>query len=277
MGVTSIGEKGSDTKNAKHPSGRVFGVGPLFASGKPGANALRLIETNAVFRFSPFHSGPNPFRIRSKSLPMQIDPSDLSTRDLYSWMVRLITPRPIAWVSTISIGGVANLAPFSFFSGLGANPPTVLFCPANNRFGQPKDTLTNVLSTGQFVVNLVTESDAEAMNMTSCELEADVDEFDFASVDKTPCQVVSPPRVATASAAMECELHEAIALGSGPGGANLVIGRIVWIHLADRLIDSQGEFDARQLDTIGRMGGDDYVRTSDRFTMPRPPRPKRKT
>ena len=87
------------------------------------------------------------------------------------------------------------------------------------------------------------------------------------------CQVVSPPRVATASAAMECELLEAIALGTGPGGANLVIGRIVWIHLADRLIDSTGDFDARQLDTIGRMGGDDYVRTSERFTMPRPPRP----
>lgn len=203
---------------------------------------------------------------------MQIDPADLSTRDLYTWMVRLITPRPIAWVSTLSVQGVANLAPFSFFSGLGANPPTVLFCPANNRSGQPKDTLTNVLGTGQFVVNLVTESDAEAMNLTASELDADVDEFDFASIGKQPSQVVAPPRVATASAAMECQLHEAISLGTGPGGANLVIGRIVWIHLADRLFDSEGEFDARRLDTIGRMGGEDYVRTSDRFAMPRPPR-----
>ena len=150
---------------------------------------------------------------------MQIDPTDLSTRDLYTWMVRLITPRPIAWVSTLSHQGLANLAPFSFFSGLGANPPTVLFCPANNRFGRPKDTLVNVRSTGQFVVNLVTESDAEAMNLTACELDADVDEFEFAAIDKADCQVVSPPRVANASAAIECQLQEAITLGTGPGGA----------------------------------------------------------
>lgn len=205
---------------------------------------------------------------------MQISPSDLSTRDLYTWMVRLITPRPIAWVSTMSADGVMNLAPFSFFSGLGANPPMLLFCPANNRLGQPKDTLANVLSTGQFVVNVVTESDAEAMNMTSCELDAGVDEFDFALIDKASCHVVSPPRVANAAAAIECELHEAIALGTGPGGANLVIGRIVWMHLADRLFDAQGEFDPMRLDTIGRMGGDDYVRTHDRFTLARPMRPK---
>ncbi len=204
---------------------------------------------------------------------MQINPADLATRDLYTWMVRLITPRPIAWVSTLSDTGIANLAPFSFFSGLGANPPTVLFCPANNRSGRAKDTLANVLSSGQFVVNVVTESDAEAMNMTSSEWDADVDEFELAAVEKASCQVVSAPRVANASAAMECELLQAITLGTGPGGANLVIGRIVWIHLADRLMDADGDFDAKQLDTIGRMGGNDYVRTRERFTLPRPPRP----
>ena len=201
---------------------------------------------------------------------MQINPSDLSTRELYAWMIRLITPRPIAWVSTISAAGVTNLAPFSFFNGVGANPPTVLFCPANNRFGQPKDTLVNVRQTGQFVVNLVTESDAESMNLTSSEVDPEVDEFEFASIPKASCQHVSPPRVANASAALECELVEAITLGTGPGGANLVIGRIVWFHLADRLLDEQGEFRPEQLDTIGRMGGQDYVRTRDRFTLTRP-------
>ena len=207
---------------------------------------------------------------------MQINPSDLTTRDLYTWMVRLITPRPIAWVSTMSATGVANLAPFSFFSGVGANPPTVLFCPANNRLGEPKDTLANILGSGQFVVNVVTHADAEAMNMTSCELDADVDEFDFASIEKASSQIVSVPRVANASACMECELHQAITLGTGPGGANLVIGRIVWIHLADQLLSDSGDFDASRLDTIGRMGGDDYVRTGERFSLPRPTRHKGK-
>lgn len=201
---------------------------------------------------------------------MQINPADLSTRELYAWMIRLITPRPIAWVSTVSASGVTNLAPFSFFNGVGANPPTVVFCPANNRFGEPKDTLVNLRQTGQFVVNLVTESDAESMNLTSSELDPEVDEFEFASIEKASCLQVSPPRVANASAALECELVEAITLGTGPGGANLVIGRIVWLHLADRLFDQQGEFLSAQLDTIGRMGGQDYVRTRDRFTLSRP-------
>ena len=219
---------------------------------------------------SPRFQYHRAFNIIDGEMLMQINPADLSTRELYSWMVRLITPRPIAWVSTVSAAGIPNLAPFSFFNGVGANPPTIVFCPANNRHGQPKDTLVNIRQTGQFVVNLVTEIDAQPMNLSSSELDADVDEFDFASVDKASCQRVSPPRVAQASAAMECELVEAITLGTGPGGANLVIGRILWLHLDQRLFDEQGQFDAKRLDTIGRMGGQDYVRTRDRFSLPRP-------
>jgi len=111
------------------------------------------------------------------------------------------------------------------------------------------------------------------MNLTSSELDPEVDEFDFAAIEKAACQIVSPPRVAIAAASMECELHHAVSLGTGPGGANLVVGRIVWFHLSDRLIHEQGEFDSKRLDTIGRMGGVDYARTRDRFEIPRPPRP----
>ena len=89
---------------------------------------------------------------------MQLDPGELSIRETYTWMVNLITPRPIAWVSTVSAAGVANLAPFSFFNGVGANPPTIMFCPANRRDGTRKDTLKNIERTGEFVVNLVTDS-----------------------------------------------------------------------------------------------------------------------
>ena len=204
---------------------------------------------------------------------MQLDPSELSSRDVYSWMVRLITPRPIAWVSTMSTDGVANLAPFSFFNGVGANPPTIMFCPANRRDGTPKDTLANIQRSGHFVVNLVTESVAESMNLTSAEFEPDVDEFEMAAIDKLESTRVSPPRVAASAAALECELFQAIVLGTGPAGANLVIGRIVTMHVDDALLDEQGNFDAARFNTIGRMGGDEYVRTNDRFSIPRPKRP----
>jgi flavin reductase (DIM6/NTAB) family NADH-FMN oxidoreductase RutF len=205
---------------------------------------------------------------------MQIDPAQQSTRSLYSWMVGLITPRPIAWVSTIADDGTVNLAPFSFFNGLGANPPTILFCPANRRDGSPKDTLANIRQNGQFVVNLVTESFAEAMNQTAAEWAPDVDEFEMADVFKADSVIVRPPRVSDAAGALECELHDAIQVGVGPGGANLVIGRIVWMHVADHLLDDNGHLDASQLDTIGRMGGSGYVRTTDRFEMPRPQPPQ---
>ena len=200
---------------------------------------------------------------------MQFDPSEMSVRDVYRMMVNLITPRPIAWVSTLSQDGVANLAPFSFFNGVGANPPTIMFCPANRRDGSPKDTLENVRRTGEFVVNVVTEAHAEAMSLTATECPPGDDEFELASVNKVASSIVQAPRVADAAAALECRLHSAIQIGVGPGGANLVIGQIVMIYAADRLINAEGTFDAQQCDTIGRMGGDGYVRTSDRFRIPR--------
>ncbi|NND97389.1 MAG: flavin reductase family protein [Pirellulaceae bacterium] len=204
---------------------------------------------------------------------MQFDPDDMSVRDIYGWMVGLITPRPIAWVSTLSIDGIANLAPFSFFNGVGGNPPTIVFCPANNREGRPKDTLANIQRTGQFAVNLVTAADVEAMNLTSADFAADEDEFALASIAKAPCDRIDVPRVAQAAATLECQLHSAIQLGTGPGGANLVIGRVVYLHVSDAVVDETGRLRADKLDTIGRMGGAQYVRTSDRFEMPRPKRP----
>ena len=136
---------------------------------------------------------------------MKLDPQSLSTREMYQWMVQLITPRPIAWVSTESSTGVANLAPFSFFNGVGANPPTIMFCPANARDGSPKDTLRNIQQTGQFAVNLVSFADAESMNQTAVAYAPDEDEFVMASINKATCDLIDPPRVAQAIVAMECQ------------------------------------------------------------------------
>lgn len=202
---------------------------------------------------------------------MNIDPASVSTRDLYGWLVQLVTPRPIAWVSTLSDDGIANLAPYSFFNAVGANPPTLLFCPANRRDGTAKDTLANVRQNGQFVVNVVTESMAQAMNRTAAEIPSDQDEFTLASVAPAPSQLVKPPRVAAAAASIECELHSIVGLGTGPGGASIVIGRIVWMHLSEQYIDDDGQWKKPGgIDTVGRMAGNGYVRTTDRFTLERP-------
>ncbi len=198
---------------------------------------------------------------------MELDPNKLAPREIYHWLIGLINPRPIAWVSTISAAGVANLAPYSFFNGVGSNPPLVMFCPANRRDGSAKDTLANIQSTGQFVVNVVTDQFAEAMKQTAGEYTPDEDEFELAEIDKAPSRVIRPPRVANVDAAMECTLHQAMQLGVGPGGANLVIGRIVNFFIADHLVTDDGKLAAERLKTIGRMGGAGYVHTDQRFEL----------
>jgi len=192
---------------------------------------------------------------------MEFDTAKLSTGETYLRMVQLITPRPIAWVSTLSVDGVANLAPFSFFNGVGANPPTICFAPANNGLGEPKDTLENVRRTGQFVVNIVTESVLNVMNRSAEELTPDVDEFEFVGIDQSPCVKVKPPRVRHSVAAMECTLHSAIQLGTGPGGANLVIGNVVYFHVDDDMVDQ------KIISTIGRAGRRDYTKVKDTFRV----------
>ncbi|MEM9367678.1 MAG: flavin reductase family protein [Planctomycetota bacterium] len=194
---------------------------------------------------------------------MHIQPDSLSTRRLYEAMVALITPRPIAWISTRSRDGVDNVAPYSFFNGVGANPPTVMFCPALRGDGSRKHTHENALASGEFVVNLVTEPVFDAMKQSA--LETEDDEFEMAGLEKADSQVVNAPRVATAVAAMECRLHTALQLGTGPGGANLVIGTIVSIYASQDILDDDGRIDPERVRTVGRMGGPRYCRTLDRM------------
>ena len=188
-------------------------------------------------------------------------------RDVYHWMTRLINPRPIAWVSSISNQGIPNLAPYSFFRGVGSTPPTLLFCPANRRDGSPKDTLANIQQVGEFVVNIVTLPLAEAMHKTASELDPEIDEFDFASLEKRDSSKVKVPRVAAALAAFECEVMQIHSLASGPGAANIVVGRIVAFHVSDSLLNDDGQFNSRSLNTIGRMGDLDYSTTDVRFSI----------
>lgn len=201
---------------------------------------------------------------------MQYDTAGMKTRDIYRIMVNLIAPRPIAWVSTQSDTGQSNLAPFSFFNGVGSNPPCLMFAPANRADGSKKDTLRNIESNGEFVVNLVSYSQAKAMNQTAAEYASDISEFEKCHIAAEQSSHVKPLRVADSVASFECDLIQAIELGSGPGGANLVVGRIIAIHVKDEVIDAEGHLQSEQFDLIGRLGGTEYTRVADRFSLERP-------
>lgn len=201
---------------------------------------------------------------------MILDPEQTPAHEFYRHMISCITPRPIAWVSTVSPHDVTNLAPFSFFNGLGANPPAVMFSVGNRRDGSRKDTALNVEATKQFVVNIVSAAVADRMNCTSAEYPYEVSEFERCGLTTVPSVKVRPPRVAESLVQMECVLHEIVRVGDGPLAANVVIGRIVLLHAADSVLTEAGEIDPERLDTIGRMGSNLYSRTRDRFAIDRP-------
>ena len=193
----------------------------------------------------------------------------------YRLMIGSIIPRPIAFVSTISTVGQTNLAPYSFFSGVGSNPMSLLFCPGNKPDGSEKDTLRNCKpvsegGTGEFVVNLAVEPYRREVAAASESLEFGDSEFDLTGLSIAQSLLVEPPRVAASPIAYECRTQQVLRLAEGrPGGANIVIGEVVSVHIEDELISDRLEIDANQLRAIGRMGGISYCRTTDRFEMPR--------
>ncbi len=200
---------------------------------------------------------------------MRLDFAALKPREAYGWMISTILPRPIAWVSTISEEGITNLAPFSFFQGVTANPPTLMFVPVNTRDGSKKDTVRNIEAVPEFVVNLVPFALAEQMNASAAMLPYGESEFEKFGIAPTPSERVRPPRVAAAPVAFECTLDRIVLFGEGPLAANVIFGRILVAHVDDAVIGAEGLPDAAKLDLIGRLGGDGYTRTTERFEMER--------
>lgn len=185
-------------------------------------------------------------------------------------LIGLIVPRPIAWVSTRDQQGVNNLAPYSFFNAFSADPPVVGFAPSRKVEGdQRKDTLRNVEQTGVFVVNMVNESVAAAMNETAADVPADVDEFQLARLTPIPATLINAPMVAEAPAKLECRLQQIIPMGNRPTSGILVLGEILCFHLEDALVDNY-RIDPDLLRAVGRMGGMSYTRTRERFDLQRP-------
>ena len=216
---------------------------------------------------------------------MDVIPSQLARREIYNILISAVGPRPIAWVSSLSASGQPNLAPFSFFNAVCAQASPAGVCAVhalaeeigsgggrarrNVRWNQPKDTLRNIRETGEFVISVVTYELAEAMNLTSGDYDAAINEFEVAKLASAPSNLVRPRRVAESPVSFECKLHQILDFNPGPEGRSLVIGEIVSVHIDDRHL-KEGRLDRNSLDLIGRMGGIQYTRTTERFEMARP-------
>jgi flavin reductase (DIM6/NTAB) family NADH-FMN oxidoreductase RutF len=199
---------------------------------------------------------------------MELDPAVIGETAAYKLLIGCVVPRPVAWVSTVDAHGVRNLAPFSFFMGVCGDPPTIAFS-SGPREGARKDTVRNVEASGEFVVNVVDDAHAEAMNQTSGEYPPEVDEFAVAGLAAAPGVRVRAPRVATAPISLECRLLRIVQVGRGPH--SVVFGEIVYLHVRDGLYDAgSGRIDVAALRPVGRLAGHLYSRTHDLFEMKRP-------
>jgi len=207
---------------------------------------------------------------------VNVPPHELPGREMYRLLITAVAPRPIAWVSTVDPQGNPNLAPFSFFNAICATPPLLGFSPGirakeiREALGTGvKDTLRNIRETGEFVVNVVTYGLAEPMNLSSGDYEFAVNEFEVARLTVRPSQLVRPPQVAESPVNFECKLHQILDFGTETAGGSLVIGEVVSVHLAEEVL-REGRIDSQRLDLIGRMGGSQYCRTTERFALERP-------
>lgn len=201
---------------------------------------------------------------------MEISPIGQSTSALQKLLNGSVIPRPIGWISTLNADGRPNLAPFSYFTVVCVNPPHILFCPG--RRGQQaveKDSLANARRQGEFVVNIVTEELATAMNLTSSEVGPEVDEFELAGLTAQSAAAVTPPRVAESPIHFECRVTHIVDVSDGPSGGSIVVGNVVHIHVDDALLMGD-KINISELHAIGRLAGAGYARVTDVFDMPRP-------
>jgi len=205
---------------------------------------------------------------------MIIDPENSSFQDNHKIMIGSILPRPIAFVSTQSKDGNYNLAPFSYFNGICSNPPSIMFAPGRRGYdGKTKDTLNNIESTGEFVVNIVSEDFAEQMVVCATDFEPEINEFTISGLTPATCMKISPPRVQEARISYECKLNQIVPVGNeGPGGGFVVIGTVVLFHIDDEVYDD-GRINLDKLNPVGRLAGHTYSRTKDTFEIIRKIKP----
>ncbi|MFC1948270.1 flavin reductase family protein [Chloroflexota bacterium] len=202
---------------------------------------------------------------------MKFTPGSLDRQNLSHLLTDIVVPRPIAWVSTINTNGISNIAPFSAYSMVGANPMVVCFTSNSTREGRKKDTSLNIELTKEFVISVVTEDLAEVMNETCAPYPRDVSEYEKAGLTPIKADFVNVPMVGESPVNMECKLLQILEFGKLPSLSTLIIGEVLMVHVADELYDKEtGRIEG--LKAVGRLGGDGgvYCRTNDRFHMTRP-------
>ncbi len=199
---------------------------------------------------------------------MEFDLTGEDAKHAYKLLAGLVTPRPIAWVTTQDEEGRVNAAPFSFFNVLGTRPPIIAFAPGDRSPGIPKDTARNIRRSGEFVVNLVDEACAEAMNLTSAELPFGQSEIEHAGLSVEASTVVTPPRIVESPVSLECREWSTLEIGRN----RLIIGIVERVHVRDGVIDPETLLvNPDVFSPIGRMEvPSGYCRSNDRFDMPRP-------
>lgn len=200
---------------------------------------------------------------------MQFDFAEMSVDDRYKLMSASITPRPIAWVTTVSGQGVRNAAPYSFFNMMAADPPLVALGLMRRPDGSYKDSCANLIETGEFVVNLVSETDLDAMNFTCIDAPPGFDELEAAGIATVPGVRVAPPRIQSAPVSMECRVHHRIDVSAA---STVVLGEVLTFHIADRFVDpNRLHVDAPAMGLLARMHGAGwYARDPDLVQRDRP-------
>lgn len=198
---------------------------------------------------------------------ISIVPTELEPRAAYRLLISVVVPRPIGWTSTLGADGTLNLAPFSFFNAV-SNVPLTVMISVGQRKGHPKDTLHNAQETGEYVINIVNEELAAAMNETSGEWAYEVNEFDRAGLTPAPSIDVKPPRVAGAPIALECKVTQIVPVIDTT--YTLILGRVLRFHLRSDLLRPNGMVDALRLKPVARLSGDEYATLGRVFEMQRP-------
>ena len=200
---------------------------------------------------------------------MFLDLTENTSQNVYSYLVGGISPRPIAWISTLNSEGIANIAPYSFFTVASCKPPVLSVTQVNPSDKTNKDTLSNLMATKECVVNIVSQELVEKMNQSCANYPSDIREFDAANIAQAPSLLVNAPSVAGSKVRFECKLREVISISNEPGGGKMMLLDVVGICINDSVM-SNGYIDPKLLNAVGKMGGDYFSTTKDKFVLKRP-------
>ena len=202
-----------------------------------------------------------------------IDPINLEVKELHKILLSSVAPRPIAFASTVDSNGNVNLSPFSYFNVFSSNPPILIFSPSRRvRDNTTKHTLENAKQTKEVVINVVNFPIVEQMSKSSIEYEKGVNEFIETGLTQVKSVLVKPPRVLESPISFECNVQDIVSLGESGGAGQLIIAKVVQIHIDKKFLDKNGDIDSEKLDLVARMGGHWYTRSTKEsmFKIPKP-------